>query len=107
MVKKLHVRRDDTVVVISGKDKGKQGKVLRTEPKTGRLVVESVNVVSRHQKPKSQTDVGGIIQSEAPIYASKVMLVCSKCGKATRISYKMKPDGKKIRVCKKCAAELG
>ena len=107
MVKKLHVRKDDTVVVISGKDKGKQGKVLRALPKAGKIVLENVNVVARHTKPKGQGDPGGIIRSEAPIYASKVMLVCDKCSKATRVSYKILPDGKKVRVCKKCAAELG
>ena len=107
MVKKLHVRKDDTVVVVSGKDKGKQGQVLRALPKEGKVVVEGVNVVARHTKPKGQGDPGGIIRSEAPIYASKVMLVCEKCNKATRISYKILPDGKKVRVCKKCAAELG
>ena len=107
MVKKLHVRKDDTVVVVSGKDKGKQGKVLRALPKEGKVVVEGVNVVARHTKPKGQGDPGGIIRSEAPIYASKVMLVCEKCNKATRISYKILPDGKKVRVCKKCVAELG
>ena len=107
MVKKLHVRKDDTVVVVSGKDKGKQGKVLRALPKEGKVVVEGVNVVARHTKPKGQGDPGGIIRSEAPIYASKVMLVCEKCNKATRISYKILPDGKKVSVCKKCAAELG
>ena len=83
MVKKLHVRKDDTVVVVSGKDKGKQGKVLRALPKEGKVVVEGVNVVARHTKPKGQGDPGGIIRSEAPIYASKVMLVCEKCNKAT------------------------
>ena len=107
MVKKLHVRKDDTVVVVSGKDKGKQGKVLRALPKEGKVVVEGVNVVARHTKPKGQGDPGGIIRFEAPIDASKVMLVCEKCNKATRISYKILPDGKKVRVCKKCAAELG
>ena len=106
MVKKLHVRKDDTVVVVSGKDKGKQGKVLRALPKEGKVVVEGVNVVARHTKPKGQGDPGGIIRSEAPIYASKVMLVCEKCNKATRISYKILPDGKKVRVCKHCGAEI-
>ena len=106
MVKKLHVRKDDTVVVVSGKDKGKQGKVLRALPKEGKVVVEGVNVVARHTKPKGQGDPGGIIRSEAPIYASKVMLVCEKCNKATRISYKILPDGKKVRVCKKCGETL-
>ncbi len=86
MVKKLHVRKDDTVVVVSGKDKGKQGKVLRSAQRRKKVVVEGVNVVARHTKPKGQGDPGGIIRSEAPIYASKVMLVCEKCNKATRIS---------------------
>ena len=100
MVKKLHVRKDDTVVVVSGKDKGKQGKVLRALPKEGKVVVEGVNVVARHTKPKGQGDPGGIIRSEAPIYASKVMLVCPKCGKPTRIAHKILADGTKARLCK-------
>ena len=107
MTKKLHIRRDDTVVVISCKDKGKKGKVLRAIPKEGKVVVEGVNMLTRHTKPRAQGQTGGIVHSEGAIYASKVMLYCEKCGKATRISYKVLPDGKKVRVCKKCAAELG
>lgn len=98
----LHIKRDDKVVVISGKDKGKTGKVLLTEPKTGKLIVEKVNMVTKHEKPKGQGKPGGIMHQEAPLYASKVMLVCEKCGKATRLGFKMLEDGSKVRVCKKC-----
>lgn len=99
---RLHIKRDDKVVVISGKDKGKTGKVLMTEPKTGRVIVEKVNMVTKHEKPKGQGKPGGIMHQEAPLYASKVMLVCEKCGKATRLGFKVLEDGNKVRVCKKC-----
>lgn len=102
----LHVKRDDTVVVISGKEKGKTGKVLYALPQEGKVVVENVNMVKRHTKPRSQTDLGGIIEREGAIHASKVMLVCSECDKATRISYNILPDGKKVRVCKKCNKQV-
>ncbi|HIQ62429.1 MAG: 50S ribosomal protein L24 [Christensenellales bacterium] len=102
--KKLHVRTGDTVVVISGVDAGKKGKVLRAEPKAGKVVVEGVAMVTKHQKARGQGMPGGIIHKEAAIYASKVMLVCSKCGKATRNAHKVLEDGKKVRVCKKCGA---
>ncbi len=98
----MHIKKEDRVVVISGKDKGKKGKVLVCEPKNGRLVVEKVNIVTKHEKPKGQGKPGGIVHQEAPIPASKVMLVCGKCGKATRIAYKLLSEGDKVRVCKKC-----
>ena len=101
----IHVKTGDTVVVLSGKDKGKQGKVLSASPKDGMVVVEGVNIVSRHTKPRRQGEEGGIIQKEAPIYACKVQTVCPKCGKATRIAHKIEGD-KKVRVCKKCGAEI-
>ena len=101
----MNIRKDDKVVVISGKDKGKEGKVLIANPKAGKLVVEGVNVATKHQKPRKQGEEGGIIKVETPIYASKVQLVCPKCGKATRVGHKL-VDGKKVRVCKKCGAEL-
>ena len=107
MVKKLHIRKDDTVVVISGKDKGKQGKVMVAMPKAGKIIVEGTNMVHRHTKPRGQGQPGGIIEREAAIFASKVMLVCNKCNKATRIAYLIKPDGARVRVCKKCGAEIG
>ena len=101
----MNIRKDDKVVVISGKDKGKQGKVLVAEPKTGKVIVEGVSVAAKHQKPRKQGEEGGIIKRETPIYASKVMLVCPKCGKPTRVGHTV-VDGKKVRVCKKCGAEL-
>jgi large subunit ribosomal protein L24 len=106
MTNKLHVRRNDSVVVIAGKDKGTIGKVLGAQPKDGKVIVEKVNIVARHTKPKGQGEPGGILKREAPIDASNVMLYCEKCKKATRISYKLSGD-KKVRVCKHCAAELG
>ena len=101
----MNIRKDDKVVVISGKDKGKEGKVLISNPKAGKLVVEGVNVATKHQKPRKQGEEGGIIKVETPIYASKVQLVCPKCGKATRVAHKIEGD-KKVRVCKKCGAEI-
>ncbi|AWZ49526.1 50S ribosomal protein L24 [Hathewaya limosa] len=102
MANKIHVRRKDTVVVISGKDKGKVGEVLAVIPKKGRVLVEGVNIVTKHEKPNRQNMQGGIQKVEAPINSSKVMLYCTKCNKATRISHKILEDGTKVRVCKKC-----
>lgn len=99
---KVHVRKNDTVVVISGKDKGKTGEVLKVIPKTGRVIVKGVNIVKKHQKPNRQNMQGGIVEMEAAINSSKVMLFCDKCKKATRISNSILEDGAKVRVCKKC-----
>ena len=101
----LKIKKNDTVVILSGKDKGKQGKVLSVDPEARKVVVEKVNVASRHQKPRRQGEEGGIVKREAAIYASKVQVVCPKCSKATRVAYEIK-DGKKVRTCKKCGAEL-
>ena len=101
----MNIRKDDKVVVISGKDKGKEGKVLIANPKAGKLVVEGVNVATKHQKPRKQGEEGGIIKVETPIYACKVMVVCPKCGKPTRVAHKL-DAGKNVRVCKKCGANL-
>ena len=103
---KMSIKKGDTVIVLSGKDKGKQGKVLEVMPKDGKVVVEKINVVSRHTKPRRQGEEGGINQKEAPIYACKVMRGCPKCNKATRPAHKMLADGKKVCVCKKCGAEI-
>ena len=102
---KMSIKKGDTVVVLSGKDKGKQGKILEVMPKSGKVIVEKINVVSRHTKPRKQGEEGGIIKKETPIYSSKVMTVCPKCDKATRVAHKI-VDGKKVRVCKKCGAEF-
>ena len=101
----MNIKRDDKVIVLSGKDKGKQGKVLSADPKDMKVVVEGVNVATKHQKPMKQGQDGGIIKVETPIYVSKVQLVCPKCGKGTRVGHKI-ADGKKVRVCKKCGAEV-
>ena len=101
----MNIKKDDKVVVLSGKDKGKEGKVLIADPKAGKVIVEGVSVAAKHQKPRKQGEEGGIIKMETPIYACKVMVVCPKCGKATRVAHKIE-DGKKSRVCKKCGAEL-
>ena len=110
----MHVKSNDTVIVISGKDKGKKGKISAAFPKLNRVTVEGVNVVTKHQKARNQMQPGGIVHKEMPIDASNVMLVCPKCGKATRVSHKVtreqndngKMQRKMIRVCKKCGAEI-
>ena len=100
----MNIKKDDKVVVLSGKDKGKQGKVMIADPKGGKVVVEGVNVATKHQKPRQQGQDGGIIKVETPVYVSKVQLVCPKCGKATRVAHKI-VNGRKVRVCKQCGAE--
>lgn len=95
----LHVKTGDTVVILSGKDKGKQGKVLEVSPKEKKVIVEGLNLVTKHVKPRQMGQKGNIVKAEAPLYACKVMAVCPKCGKPTRLSHKI-VDGKKTRVCK-------
>ena len=102
----IHVKTGDTVVVLSGKDKGKQGKVLSASPKDGMVVVEGVNIVSRHTKPRRQGEEGGIIKTPAAVRVCKVMRVCPKCNKPTRPAHKLTADGNKVTVCKKCGAEI-
>lgn len=99
---KLHVKRGDTVVVISGKDKDKKGEVLVAMPKEGKVIVKGVNIVTKHQKPNARNREGGIIHQEAPIHASNVMLYCKNCNKPTRIAHKILENGAKVRVCKHC-----
>lgn len=101
----MHVRRDDTVIVLSGRDKGKEGKVLSVDLKGGKVIVEGISLGKRHKKPRKQGEEGGIVKMETPIYSSKVMRVCPKCSKPTRHACKI-TDGKKVRVCKKCGAEI-
>lgn len=98
----LHVRRDDTVMVIAGKDRGKTGKVRRSFPKEKRVLIEGVNITKRHQKARPGTAQSGIIEREAPIHASNVMLVCQNCNRPTRVGHQFQPDGTKDRVCKRC-----
>ena len=101
----MNIRTNDTVVVLSGKDKGKQGKVLSADPEGRKVIVEGVSVAKRHQKARRQEEQSEINKKETPIYVSKVMLVCPKCGKPTRVGHKI-ADGKKVRACKKCGAEI-
>ena len=108
--KKLNIKTDDTVVVISGNDKGKRGKVIATSPKEGKVIVSGVHIVHKHTKPRRQGESGGIVDVEGAIYASKVQLYCPKCERGVRIKHKFTEgkDGKqvKVRVCAKCGAEL-
>ena len=107
----MHVRKNDQVMVITGKDKNTKGKITVAFPKTGKVIVEGVNMVTRHQKARNAMQPGGIVKKEAAIDASNVMLICPKCGKPTRVGHKFNEgDGKlsrrKVRVCKKCSAVL-
>ena len=98
---KLNVKKGDTVVVLAGKDKGKQGKIIESQPKKGKVIVEGVNKVKRHTKPSQKAPQGGIITKEAPLHACKVMLICPACSKPTRVAHKQ-VNGKNVRACKKC-----
>ena len=104
-MKKIHVRRDDTVIIVSGDDKGAKGKVLEVSPKEGKIIVEGVNLVKKHVKPRPPQENGGIVDAEAPFYACKAQLYCAKCDSATRAKHKIEGE-KKVRVCAKCGAEL-
>jgi len=103
---KLHVKKDDTVIVISGKDKGKKGRVIAAYPRENRVLVEGVNIVKKHARPSQANPQGGIIEQEAPIHASNVMHVDPKSGKVTRIGYKVLDNGKKVRIAKRSGAQI-
>lgn len=105
---KVHVKTGDKVVVINGKDRGKQGKVMQVSPSEGKVIVENVNIVSKHVKPRKMGEAGGIIKAESALYADKVQLICPKCGKPTRVGHFIDENGKKFRVCKKadCGAKF-
>ena len=105
MNKQVHVKKDDTVIVISGDDKGKKGKVLEVSPKEGKVIVQGINIVTKHAKPRRQGEQGGIVKVEGAMYADKVQLYCAKCGKGVRAKTKMDGD-KKARVCAKCGENL-
>jgi large subunit ribosomal protein L24 len=98
----LRVRKGDTAVVITGKNKGKKGRVLSVLTEKERVIVEGINIIKRHTKPNKQYTQGGIIEKEAPVHISNVMLVCPKCGKPSRLGNTVLEGGKKIRTCKKC-----
>ena len=102
----LHVKKGDRVKVIAGKDKGKEGEIIRALPKKDRVVVEKVNIVKKAQRPTQANPSGGIMSVEAPINVSNVMLVCPQCKEATRTGHRIKEDGTKVRVCKKCGKDI-
>ena len=101
------IRKNDNVVVTTGKDRGKRGRVLRVVPDKNRVVVEGVNMIKRHTKANPQRQIkGGLVEREAPLHASNVQLVCPECGKPTRLGRKILGDGRKVRVCRKCDGVL-
>ena len=101
-MKNNQIKKNDEVIVISGNEKGKKGKVLSVDHENGRVIVEGVNIATMHKKPRRQGETGGIIRKEAALNMSNVMHICKKCGKPTRIGYTVLKDGSKVRVCKKC-----
>ena len=102
---KLNIKKGDKVVVITGKEKGKEGKVTAVFADKGQVLVEKVNMITKHVKPRGAQKPGGITKMEGPMNASNVMVICPKCGKATRVAHEIK-ENEKVRVCKKCGAEL-
>ena len=105
---KMHVKKGDEVVVINGKYRGKRGKIVEASPSEGKVIVEGVNIVTKHVKPRKMGEAGGIIKAESALYADKVQLICPKCGRPTRVGHKINSKGKKVRTCKKsdCLAEF-
>ena len=110
MSNKLHVKKDDTVLVLSGDDKGKKGKVLAVSPKEGKIIVEGINIIKKHVKPRQAGQEGGIIEAEGAMYANKVQVVCPACKKATRIGHKKVTNNagksRSVRICKHCGEEI-
>lgn len=104
---KVNVKTGDQVVVITGKDAGKKGKVIEVFPSTNRVIIEGINVVKRHSRPIRKLPQGGIQEKEAPLHSSNVMLLCNKCHKPTRVSRRVLDDGSRVRACKKCKEILG
>ena len=102
----IQLKKDDKVKVIAGKDKGKVGKVLKINKKKSRILVENINIIKRHSRPSAQNRQGGIIEREAFVHISNVMLMCSKCMEPVRVGAKVLEDGKKVRVCKRCSEIL-
>ncbi len=102
----MHIKNGDNVVIVAGKDKGKTGKVLRTFPKENKVIVENVNMITRHLKPQGPTQQGGIVKQEGAIHASNVMYYCEKDKKGVKVGHKFLEDGSKARVCRKCGEVL-
>ena len=106
MNKKVHVKTGDTVIIMSGRERGKQGKVLAVSPEEGKVIIEGRNMVTKHVKPRRMGEQGGIVKAEGAMYACKVQIVCPHCGKPTRVGHKLYEDGTKGRICKKCGESL-
>ena len=106
MSNKLHIKTGDKVVVLSGTEKGKTGKVLAVSPKEGKVIIEKVNLVSKHVKPRKMGEQGGIVEAEGAMYACKVQVICPRCNKPTRVGHRVLEDGTKERICKKCGEAL-
>ena len=106
MSNKVHVKTGDTVVVLSGTEKGKKGKIMAVSPKEGKVIIEKVNLVQKHVKPRRMGEQGGIVEAEGAMYACKVQIVCPHCGKPTRVGHRILDDGSRERVCKKCGEAL-
>ena len=102
----MQIRKNDSVMVISGKERGKTGKVLRVKPKEDAVIIERINVVKRHTKPRGPQQAGGIVEKEASIPASNIMIMCDKCNAPVRIGQKLLADGNKVRVCRRCGEAL-
>jgi large subunit ribosomal protein L24 len=102
----LKIRKGDRVRVLTGKDRGKEGEVMRAIPRTGKVIVEGVNVAKKHQRPTQASQQGGIIDKDMPVPVSNVALVCPSCHRPTRVGYKVDASGGKARVCKKCGGEI-
>ena len=100
------IKRDDLVLVIAGKDRGKQGQVRQVLPRENRVMVQGVNMIKRHMRPRAMGTQAGIIEKEAPIHVSNVMLICKSCGKPTRVAVRVRPDGVKARICRRCGEDI-
>ncbi|MCL4465644.1 MAG: 50S ribosomal protein L24 [Chloroflexi bacterium] len=103
----MRITKNDAVLVIAGKDRGKTGKVRQVMPDEGKLIVEGVNIIKRHTKPQGTARQAGIVEREAPLDIAKVMLVCARCSKPTRVGYKVLEDGSRVRVCRSCHEVIG
>ena len=102
----MKIRKGDTVQVLQGKDRGKQGEVVFAFPAEGKVIVDGVNVVKRHQAPRQVNEPGGIIDKELPLPVSRVAIVCPSCGKPSRVGHRFEADGTKVRICRKCGGDL-
>ncbi len=103
----LHVKKNDNVLILAGKDRGKSGRVLRVFPAKQRAVVENLNMLRKHTRPNPQKNIkGGVVERESPIHLANLMVICRECGKPTRVGYSLLSDGKKVRVCRKCSGTI-